>query len=156
METPVFGYSGPHDNKPIMLVRASMPHEGTQGCIEELRNAVLHSPSILGRLISIAALYDKKTDRYRHELAARFGAEEVDRELRELHVQVFRYWLTLSLQLQKADVNVYLATINAGTEVLSELYALAESWIPPSAIDAECQLFLSDLGVVMPLIRYDL
>ena len=130
-----------------------MASEGTTSCIEELRDAVLCSPSILGRLIAVAGLRDRETGQYRHELAARFGTGEVDWALRELHRQIFLGWLNFSLRQQTADLNLYLPSADADEAVLAKLYASAETWIPPACAAVERELFLSDLCVVTGIIR---
>src|SRR6266545_712055 len=98
-----------------------MTAENTRSCADEFRDAVTRYPSILGCLIAVAALYDREKDQYRHGLAARFGAEAVDRALRELHMQIFLRWLSLTLRQQLADLSLHLRAAALSKESLAGL-----------------------------------
>ena len=127
--------------------------DGASTGIHELHETVFSSPSILGRLMAVAGLYDREADQYRHPLSEQLGAEQVDRGLRHLHAQVFLNWLGLSLRQQTADLSLYLRSKEADREAPAGLYASAENWIPPACPAVERELFLSDLGVVISVIR---
>ena len=132
-----------------------MPEDATT-CVEELRDVVLVSRSIIGRLIAVAALRDRATDQYRHALADRLGVEEVNSGLRQLHTEIFLRWLNLSLRQQTADLILYLRSIRSGHDVLVQLLDSAEAWIPADRAEMEHELFLGDLAMVLPMVREEL
>lgn len=120
---------------------------------EALSDELCRHPSVLGRLVAIAALWDGEGNRYRHKLAAHFGAEEIDRTLRRLHQEVFIAWLSFTLSQQQADVAVYLAASGIKSPWF-DFGARASHWVPQTATFPERHLFLLDLRLVQALQRY--
>ncbi len=120
---------------------------------QAVREAAFGSPSVLGRLIAIAALRDRQNDGYR-SLADRYGAARIDNILRQLHVETFVTWLNFSLAQQMQDLKVYCN--RTGKQALDGLQELVERSIPPGRRDVDRQLVLSDLEVVTALVRAEL
>src|SRR5437868_76055 len=76
--------------------------------IPEALYDVLHSPSLFGKILLIAAFRTTATDQYDAGHASRFHTPEIEYALRRLHREIFTSWLSLSLQRQKADISIYL------------------------------------------------
>lgn len=123
----------------------------------EAREAILDElsryPSVLGRLVAIAALRDDVTGTYHHKTAVHFGVEETDRTLRRLHQDVLVAWLSLSLRQQQADVVIYLAALGIKAEWF-DFRKMGMSCLPHTATLPERDLFLLDLDLIQGLLRY--
>ena len=117
----------------------------------------LQSPSLFGRLFRIASFLGASTGGSESGDAARLPTPEIESALRKLHLEVFRSWLTLSLQRQKADISIYLNSRAAGyrSARIQQLAAMGEHSIPPDAKLPERQLFLQDLKIIQLLFNYD-
>jgi hypothetical protein len=123
------------------------------------RNTLSQIPTLFGRLVYLSSLRDPNSGAYQHfGLAQVFGAKEADRTLRQSHTQQFGAWLNLNLEEQKADLEDYLASLE------EEIPAILATWarlapyrnlIPARAREVERQLYLSDLEVVLELLRFD-
>ena len=123
------------------------------------RNTLSQIPTVFGRLTYLSSLRDTNTGSYEHfGLAQVFGTKEADRTLRHSHTQVFGEWLNLNLEQQKGDLEEYLSGLEEDVD------ALVASWIrqapyrnliPARAREVEKQLYLSDLEIVMELLKFD-
>jgi len=115
------------------------------------------SPSLFGQLVYLASLRDLDTGRYEHQgVAKNLDEAALDKTLRETHAAVFAEWLSLDLERQKADLLSYLSALGG------DPHAVLEAWLheapykmltPPSAEQAECQLYLSDLRTLLELLK---
>lgn len=124
---------------------------------EELwRRTLAHIPSIYGRLAFLASLVDVNTGRYEHQgLRTIFGPEEADQALRKSHEEVFLVWLSLHLEQQKADLELYFSTLPAAKRVLVENWRRLMPYraAPPAwASAAQRQLFESNLSILLKLL----
>jgi hypothetical protein len=110
-------------------------------------------PSVFGRLNYLAGLNNKTAGRYIHPgLKATFGALRADRVIRDSHEQVFREWLSFNLAQQKADLDVFLSSVEGyRRQILAACAAAApHAWlIPDVAAEHERRLYLADLEVVL-------
>ena len=114
-------------------------------------------PSAYGRLVYLSDLRDDDSATYKHHgLAMIFGEEEAGQALSESHLRVFRDWLTLGLEQQKADLMLYMAKSPVAR------HALVENWLrltpyrnllPLRSSEAERELFISDLETLLILLR---
>jgi hypothetical protein len=114
-------------------------------------------PSAYGRLVYLADLRDDDSATYKHHgLALIFGDQEAGQALSESHMRTFREWLTLGLEQQKADLMLYMAKSPVNR------LALVENWLrlapyrnllPLMASEAERELFVSDLEILLNLLR---
>ncbi len=125
---------------------------------EELwQRTLARVPSAYGRLAYLASLVNVHTGRYEHHgLATIFGAGEADKTLRESHQKAFLEWLSLQLEQQKADIELYFSTLPAPKETL------VENWLrlmpyravaPPSASPAQRELFESNFRILLTLLK---
>jgi hypothetical protein len=123
------------------------------------RNTLSQIPTLFGRLVYLSSLRDSKSGVYEHYgLAQVFGAKDADRTLRQIHNQVFGSWLNLNLEQQKADLEYYLSGLEEDVDaILANWIRLApyRQLIPPRAREVERQLYLTDLEVVLELLKFD-
>lgn len=124
---------------------------------EELwRRTLAHIPSVYGKLAFLASLVDVNTGRYEHHgLSMIFGSEEADRTLRRSHDEVFLMWLSLQLEQQQADLELYFSSLPASKMTLVENWrrlmpyrAAAPAWASP----AQRQLFESNFALLLRLL----
>jgi len=108
-------------------------------------------PTLFGRLIFLASLYNPDTGRYHHpSLSDLVGGEDADRALRNSHQQVFQQWISSGLAEQKADLEEYLSA-SGGPRHARPYRHLA----PATARDVERQLYLTDLETLLELLRFE-
>ena len=125
-------------------------------CAEFIRSALSTIPSLLERLIFLTSLKDPGTGDYDERvLALKFGKEEVDRVLADEHRAVFEAWLCLNLKDQAAELERYAAKQDAPPRAVFSAWAhdkLYRRLIPPGAIKAQRDLFVTDMEVVLDLL----
>jgi DNA-binding response OmpR family regulator len=138
-------------NRPECAIESRNPE-----CVERLREEIFLSRSLFGRLFSASKLRNWSKSRYEHRLSVKYGIDDVDDAVRVVHHEALVLWLDFSLRQQKSDVAIYLhGTADPGSEV-KRLPALGKAVLPQTAIEAERQLFLSDLSVIQMLLQYEL
>lgn len=114
-------------------------------------------PSLFGRLIYLSALRDSNTGGYQHHgLSTVFGDREADQALRESHQATFTDWLGYSLEEQKADLDLYLSTLDAPKRRLLQTWqklAPYRNLIPATAAEVQRKLYLVDLETLLELLK---
>ncbi|MGQ9916507.1 MAG: hypothetical protein ACUVS7_03735 [Bryobacteraceae bacterium] len=128
---------------------------------EELwRRTLANIPSIYGRLAYLASLVNVNSGRYEHHgLATIFGPDEADQTLRKSHEQAFMDWLSLQLEQQKADLELYFSTLPPTKKTLVENWSRLKPYrmvVPASASEAQRDLFDSNLEILLSLLRSEL
>jgi CheY-like chemotaxis protein len=138
-------------NQPERAIESRNPE-----CVERLREEISLSRSLFGGLFSASKLWNWNKNRYEHRLSVKYGIDDVDDALRLVHYEALVLWLGFSLRQQKGDVAIYLqGTTDPGSEV-NRLPELGKAVLPQTAIEAERQLFLSELCVIQMLLQYEL
>ena len=121
------------------------------------RRTLSQIPSIFGRLAYLSGLRDGNTGKYVHfGFAQRFSEKEADRTLQRSHRNMFDDWLSFSLEQQKEDLDRYLDGLDQDRKVVLQNWRVFPPFanlVPASAKDAERELFLSDLRIVLHLLR---
>jgi hypothetical protein len=134
-----------------------MPSDTHAILADSWRRALAGIDTLLGRLAYLASLRNVNTGTYEHfGLSERVGAGEVDRLIRQTHIEMFQQWLCFGLQRQKAELEEYFSGLDADRrEVLSNWLNLTpyEAWVPAESRDVERRLFYTDLEMVLELIR---
>jgi len=129
----------------------SKSRSGREPAAEVWRKTLSQIPTVFGRLVYLASLRDKETNRYVHpSLSFLLGPEDADRTLCHSHHQVFSQWIGSSLAEQKADLDQYVRD-TGGRKYLLQQYG---NLVPPTARDVEKQLYLTDLETLVELLRY--
>jgi hypothetical protein len=123
------------------------------------RNTLSQIPTVFGRLVYLSSLRNSNGGTYEHfGLAQIFSAKEAERTLRQSHAQVFSEWLNLNLEQQKSDLEDYLAGLEENVDaILATWIRLApyRNLIPARAREVERKLYLTDLEVVLELLKFD-
>jgi hypothetical protein len=113
-----------------------------------------------GRIAYLASLRNENSGRYEHfGLARIYSGEEADRVLRACHQEVFSDWLNFSLMQQRNDLEAYLNSIDDDRKtVLATWLDLSpyRNLIPADSTAAERRLYLSDLELILDLLRNEL
>ncbi len=114
-------------------------------------------PCTYGRMVYLASLRSANSDRYEHHgLAARYSAEQADAVLRASHEQVFQEWLALSVREQKADLDVYLSSLDDDKQLVVETWLKImpfQNLLPARIRGVEADLFLADFRILLELLR---
>jgi hypothetical protein len=113
------------------------------------RKTVSQIPTHFGRLRYLASLRDAHTGKYTHEaLTNLLGPDDADRVLCHAHYKVFSEWLCFSLAEQKADLDDFSASAKRQVS-----FQECRGLVPAGARDVERQLFVTDLEMVLELMR---
>jgi len=121
------------------------------------RNTLFQIPSVFGRLVYISSLRNPNNGCYEHHgLGLIFGEGEANKALKKSHKQLFAEWLTFNLEQQKSDLERYFSGLKDERKALLQTWvklAPFRSMIPSSARRVERSLFVSDLNVLLALLK---
>lgn len=121
------------------------------------RRTLSQIPSVFGRLVYLCSLRDSNSGGYQHYgLSQAFGEDEADRVLRHSHEQAFAEWLCFTLELQKADLDLYLSGLNGNRRTILDTWIRLVPYrnlIPSAAREVERQLYLADLETILELLK---
>jgi hypothetical protein len=121
------------------------------------RNTLSQIPSVFGRLVYLSSLRDHNTDAYEHfGLAHAFGDEEAGKVLRESHVNAFGQWLCLTLEQQKADLDLYLSGLPGNRRTILDTWVRLQPYrgvLPAAARQVERELYMTDLETILELLK---
>lgn len=115
----------------------------------ELYELVTQNPSLFGRMIYIANLWNPNTSRYDLGLAERYRSPETDQALVKWHHTFFVEWLSLPLPEKERDVALYWRSHPAPGRTIREL---GEAAIPPLVRSEERKFFLQDLTFIQAML----
>ena len=120
-----------------------------------MRSALSTISSRLERLIFVASLRDLATEADRRIPALKFYRAEVGHVLDVEHRAIFEAWLCLNLQQQMLDLKHYLSNQEAPTGAVLDQWTHQKPYrqlIPSSAIQAQRDLFLSDMEAILRIL----
>ncbi len=116
--------------------------------------------SMFGKIVYLASLRDDNSGRYGHfGLDQVYGEEAADRVLKACHERAFTEWLNFPLDEQRTDLESHLETIrNDRGTILVTWYRLTpyRNLPPVAAGPAERQLYISDLEIILELLRSEI
>ena len=115
--------------------------------IVELYELVLQTPSLFGRLIYVAGLWNPETHRYDRGLPDRFRFDGADKALANWHRTFFVEWLALPLTKKERDVALYWSSVRGGDQCKT-LRELGEAAMPPLVRPEERRFFIQDLTFI--------
>ena len=126
--------------------------------IQDLWNRTLAQvPTTFGRIAYLTARRDPDTGRYVHfGLAQIYSDEEADQALGQSHLEAFREWLNFPLEQQKRDLEEYLGTLGKDQRGVLDAWARLATYrnlLPAGSSEAERQLFVTDLELILDLLR---
>lgn len=117
-------------------------------------------PTLFGQMTYLASLRDGDSGRYCHYgLAQVYGEDAAHHALNSSHERAFAEWVNYSLDKQRSDLESYLDGIDEPrAEVLSSWAAITpyKNLVPAGAGDAERYLYVSDLEIILELLRNEL
>jgi hypothetical protein len=117
-------------------------------------------PTIFGRLAYLASLRSPNSGVYKHHgMTALFGRDESQRALRGSHDRVFLEWINLPLDQKSAELNRYLDEQEEPAAMVIDHWQrsrMYETLAPASARPPERQLFYSDLGALLAVLKNEL
>ena len=121
------------------------------------RHTLSQIPSVFGRLVYLCSLRDANTGNYEHYgLAQVFGEGEADRVLGESHRQTFSAWLCLTLEQQKADLDLYLSGLTGDRRTILDTWIRLQPYrnlVPSATRDVERELYMADLEAILGLLK---
>ncbi len=118
------------------------------------RNTVLQIPTVFGRLVFLASLYDPSSGKYRSgTLDSLLEPQAADRAIRHSHYQVFSQWLSFNLAEQKEDISEFLNGSGARGRAAAQAALLYRQLIPASAREVERQLYCADLETLLEVLK---
>ncbi len=132
-------------------------HADETPAAELWRRTLSQIPTVFGRLVYLAALRDANTGLYQHfGFAQRFSDREADKALRRSHANTFESWLHFSLEQQKDDLETYLDGLDQDRAIVLanwKAFPPFTGFLPASSKDVQRQLFLSDLDLVIDIVK---
>ncbi len=121
------------------------------------RNTLSQIPSIFGKLVYLASLRNGNSGRYEHHgLALVCGGDDANSALKDSHSQVFAEWLRLTVEQQKADLDLYISGLAEDKRTVVDTWvklAPYRNLIPTSVRGVERRLYITDLTALMELLR---
>jgi hypothetical protein len=117
-------------------------------------------PTTFGKIAYLASLRSGNSGRYQHfGLSRIYSDDEADRVLRACHQEVFAEWLNYSLEQQRNDLEGYLNSIEDNRQTVLKTWLELTPYhnlLPADASAAERRLYLTDLELILDLLRNEL
>lgn len=121
------------------------------------RHTLVQIPTNFGRMVYLASLRNPNSGMYEHHgLAQIYGPDEADGTLRQSHMQVFSEWLCFGLDQQKEEVAEYMTGLEERLPLVIEnwiRFSPYRNFVPADAREAERQLYLTDMEMVIEALR---
>ena len=131
------------------------PNRNAQNPAMELYDLLLQKPSLFGRLVHIASLWNPQTKSYGRGLPERFRNAGLDPAIARWHQAFFLEWIALSLNQQHTDVRLYWNSLGRTSEQIKTIREQGEAAIPPLVEWAERQSFLHSLAFIQTLLSHE-
>lgn len=121
------------------------------------RRTLSQIPTTYGRLVYLASLRDLNSGTYEHNgLSLMFGDADAVAAILRSHEDAFAEWLNSPLEQQKADLDLYVASLSNNRRAVVEAWlrvAPHRNLIPSCARASERELFSSDFQLVLEALR---
>lgn len=113
--------------------------------------------SSYGRLVYIAGLRNPNTGRYEHfGFANSPGSLVANRTLKRIHENVFREWVSFSLERKKSDIDLYVEGLGVDRIQLLDAWLRLTPYknlVPASIQGPERQKHISDFEAILGLMK---
>ena len=116
-----------------------------------------HIETSYGRLVYLASLRNPDNGRYEHYGSETSVPSVVNKELVRLHEEIFREWVTYTLERKKADIELYIAGIESvdPAELISTWLRLTpyKNLVPAAIQGPERQKHVSDFEAILGMLK---
>jgi hypothetical protein len=116
-----------------------------------------HIETSYGRLVYLASLRNPDNGRYEHYGSEISVPSAINKELLRLHEEIFREWVTYTLERKKADVELYIAGIESvdPSELINAWLRLTpyKNLVPAAIQGPERQKHISDFEAILGLLK---
>ena len=116
-----------------------------------------HIGTSYGRLVYLAGLRNPDTGRYEHYASSGALQVHASRTLKHIHEQVFKEWVSHSLERKKTDVDLYITGIDqiSRAELIDAWLRLTpyKNLVPASIQGPERQKHISDFEAILGLLK---
>ena len=85
-----------------------------------------------------------------------FGDHDASRALQEAHENAFAEWLGYTLEQQKADLDLYLSSLDENKRTIVETWLKLtpyQNLVPTVVMEMERELYVADLRALLDLLR---
>jgi hypothetical protein len=136
-----------------------LTHQQERQAVDDLWQRTLsHIPSSYGKLVYLASLRNPDTGRYEHYgLSLNPNNADANRALRRSHESIFQDWVASPLEQKKADLDLYISTIEpiAKSDLLDAWLRLTpyKNLVPASIQGPERQKHVSDFEAILGLLK---
>jgi hypothetical protein len=130
--------------------------QGGAALASQIANQIVERASgAFGKLVLLSSLCNRCAGAYHHpSLDSVVPSCLASLVLQRNHEQAFAKWLEMIIEEQWKEISEYLAGPEAGEEMRSKTpEELGEALIPQRACPPERELFLSDLGLILSLLK---
>lgn len=122
-----------------------------------VKNTLSKIPTTFGRLAYLASLRDPNSGvYYHHGLGAIFGRDQSRKALAETHENVFRQWLSLTLEEKFGDLQQYLAGLEEPSGSILAHWSNNQGYrgyYPSSARKSEKELYFGSMEMILSILN---
>ena len=116
-----------------------------------------HITTSYGRLVYLAGLRNSNTGLYEHYGSDAFVGIEANKILKRTHEEIFKEWVSYSLERKKTDVEIYIAGIDQvdRAELIDAWLRLTpyKNLVPASIQGPERRRHVSDFEAILGLLK---
>ena len=139
------------------MVRVNTQQREREDSQEPCTRDLAQIPSSYGRLVYLAGLRNPDTDRYEYYGSNNPARVSASRSLKRLHENIFKEWVSYGLERKKADIELYIASIEQvdRTELIDAWLRLTpyKNLVPASIQGPERQKHISDFEAILGLLK---
>jgi len=118
---------------------------------------LVHIPTSYGRLVYLAGLRNPDTGQYEHYGSETSARAEVNKVFRRLHEDIFKEWVSYSLEQKKTDIELYIGGLDQvdRAELIDAWLRLTpyKNLVPGSIQGPERQKHVSDFEAILGLLK---
>lgn len=138
-------------------MRPTITSRAGEGYAEIWVRDLAHIQTSYGRLVYLAGLRNPDTGRYEHYGSDGAARAEIGKELKRIHEDIFKEWVSYPLERKKADIEVYIDGISQvdKSDLIDAWLRLTpyKNLVPASIQGPERQKHVSDFEAILGLLR---